>query len=502
LNLDQLLLRTARVFPQRQAVVHGERALLTYGELARRVSILAGHLRGRFALASGDRVALFMGNAPAYLEVLYAIWHAGLAAVPVNAKLHPKELAHIVEDSGACLLFVDSYSGVDKEPCDVVDVDTHEYALLMQGEPLSACPASGGELAWLFYTSGTTGQPKGVMLSHANLMAMTLCYFCDVDAASAEDTTLYAAPMSHGAGLYNFPHMLVGARHLIPESGGFEADEILRLARRYPGISMFGAPTMVRKLVERCATTGAQSEGIKTIVYGGGPMYLEDIRRALDVMGNLFVQIYGQGESPMTITALSRALLADRDHPRYLQRIASVGVAQSVIELGVADAMGRALGAGETGEVVVRGASVMLGYWNNPEATRQTLKEGWLQTGDIGELDGDGFLTLKDRSKDVIISGGTNIYPREVEETLLRHPDVTEVSVIGRFSPEWGEDVVAFIVCRDDGVTAADLDAFCLEHIARFKRPKEYRFVRALPKNNYGKVLKTELRRILAPEPD
>jgi len=184
--------------------------------------------------------------------------------------------------------------------------------------------------------------------------------------------------------------------------------------------------------------------------------------------------------------------LSDRKHPRWAERIASVGVAQTLVEVKVAGEDGDAVPIGETGEILVRGDIVMAGYWRDPEATARTLRDGWLWTGDVGSLDADGFLTLKDRSKDVIISGGSNIYPREVEEVLLKHPAVREVSVVGRADPEWGEVVVAFVV--GDGATSAELDALCLDHIARFKRPKEYRFVDSLPKNNYGKVLKTELR--------
>jgi long-chain acyl-CoA synthetase len=170
-----------------------------------------------------------------------------------------------------------------------------------------------------------------------------------------------------------------------------------------------------------------------------------------------------------------------------------VGVAQTLVEVAVVDGAGKPLPAGETGEVIVRGETVMAGYWRNPEATAQALRDGWLWTGDMGSLDADGFLTLKDRSKDVIISGGSNIYPREVEEVLLRHPAVREVAVIGEPDPDWGEIVVAFVVA-DVAVDAAELDALCLEHIARFKRPKHYRQLASLPKNHYGKVLKTELR--------
>jgi long-chain acyl-CoA synthetase len=258
---------------------------------------------------------------------------------------------------------------------------------------------------------------------------------------------------------------------------------------------MFAAPTMVHRLVAHARAQAPSLDGLKTIVYGGGPMYLQDVKNALDAMGPRFAQIYGQGESPMTITALSKFHLADRNHPRYDERLASVGVAQPAVEVRVADAQDRPLAPGEIGEILVRGDTVMRGYWRNPDASMETLRNGWLHTGDVGSFDEDGFLTLRDRSKDMIISGGSNIYPREVEEVLLRHPAVSEVSVVGRPHPEWGEDVVAFVVARDGTrIDDRELDALCLGHIARFKRPKQYFFVADLPKNHYGKVLKTALR--------
>jgi long-chain acyl-CoA synthetase len=341
------------------------------------------------------------------------------------------------------------------------------------------------------------------MITHRNLLAATLCYLADVDEITDGDCTILAAPMSHGSGLYALPHVARAAKQVIPESGGFEAAEIFALSRAHRGVAMFAAPTMVKRLVDHARSAAPVLDGIKTIIYGGGPMYLADIQDALAVMGQRFAQIYGQGESPMTITALAKRHLADVGHPRYLQRIASVGVAQSVIEVRIADDTDQPLPPDEPGEVLVRGDAVMKGYWRSPEATAATLRNGWLHTGDVGALDADGFLTLMDRSKDLIISGGSNIYPREVEEALLRHPDVNEVSVVGRAHPEWGEEVVAFVVRRVGTVVSErDLDALCLESIARFKRPRSYRFVEHLPKNNYGKVVKTELRERLRREGD
>ena len=379
-------------------------------------------------------------------------------------------------------------------------MESKDFAALHSAEPMAAPLArERDDLAWLFYTSGTTGKPKGVMISNGNLHAMTFCYFVDVDEVHERDAMLYAAPMSHGAGLYNFMGVLRGARHVVPESGGFEPAEVLALGRTLRDVSMFAAPTMVRRLLDRAKAEGANGDGIRTVVYGGGPMYVADIEEAVAVMGPRFVQIYGQGESPMTITALARALVADRAHPRWRERLGSVGLAQSCVTMRVSDEKGHPLAAGETGEILVRGAPVMLGYWRNPEATANTLRDGWLWTGDVGALDQDGFLTLKDRSKDVIISGGSNIYPREVEEVLLLHPALSEVSVVGRPSEEWGEDVVAFVVPKPGtSLDPSDLDRLCLDHIARFKRPKSYFVEAELPKNNYGKVLKTELRARLA----
>ncbi|MBE9477195.1 MAG: AMP-binding protein, partial [Proteobacteria bacterium] len=234
---------------------------------------------------------------------------------------------------------------------------------------------------------------------------------------------------------------------------------------------------------------------------GGGPMYLADIIEAVDVMGPRFVQIYGQGECPMAISALARSRVADRTHPNWRARLTSVGTAQACTDLRVVDECGLDLPTGEVGEVIVRGTPVMQGYWGNAQATEKTIRDGWLWTGDMGALDADGFLTLHDRSKDVIISGGSNIYPREVEEALLTHPSVHAVAVVGRAHPDWGEEVVAFVVpVAGCNVDMTKLDAHCLARIARFKRPKEYRIITELPKNNYGKVLKTVLRERLEKE--
>lgn len=505
MNIAQWLAASARLHPDAPALLSGTTVEADYAGFARRAASIGAGLRRDYGIEPGDRVALFMSNCTAYLECLYAVWWIGAAVIPINAKLHGREAAWICDNAGSTLALVDDDSAaalsavMEDMPAGMrmLSVESADYRTLQHddGGSIEPYPRDDHDLAWLFYTSGTTGRPKGVMLSHGNLVAMSLCYLADVDTVSRDDAILYAAPVSHGAGLYNFIHVRMAARHVVPVSGGFDAGEVLDLGKKLQNVAMFAAPTMVRRLVDAAKQRGETGEGIRTIVYGGGPMYLADIRDAIAVMGQRFVQIYGQGESPMTITSLPRSWHADVHHPRYLERLASVGVAQSVMQVRITDADGQPLPAGETGEIEAKGPAVMLGYWNNPDANAATLKDGWLRTGDVGRLDDDGFLTLSDRSKDVIISGGTNIYPREVEEALLTHPDVREVSAIGVSDPEWGEVVVACVVL-EQGSAANDaaLDAHCLQAIARFKRPKRYVFLDELPKNNYGKVLKTELR--------
>ncbi len=504
MSLAHLLLRQSLLQPERTAVFHGAQPHASFASWAARSAGLAQRLR-EAGLQPGERVVLFMRNHPRYLELLFGAWWAGLVVVPVNAKLHPREVEWIVDNAQARWAFVTA--DIAAQPlaglAQQVDIESAEADALLAPVPEArAVPVSErapDDLAWLFYTSGTTGRPKGVMITQRNLMTMGLTYFVDVDAVSPEDAIVYAAPMSHGAGLYAIPHLMAGARHVVPASGGVDPAELFALGAQLGPLSTFAAPTIVKRLVDHAEQAGLgphdAARSFKTIVYGGAPMYLGDIERALRVMGPRFVQIYGQGETPMVATALSRAQLADTAHPRHLERIASVGVAQTPVRIRIADAQGRELATGEVGEVLVRGDSVMAGYWRNPEASAAAIRDGWLFTGDVGCLDADGFLTLKDRSKDLIISGGSNIYPREVEEVLLTLPGVAEAAVVGAPDPEWGEVVVAFVVAQAGAtITPESLDAHCLAQMARFKRPKRYLMVAELPKNNYGKVLKTALR--------
>ncbi|MEO6749017.1 MAG: AMP-binding protein, partial [Casimicrobiaceae bacterium] len=388
------------------------------------------------------------------------------------------------------------------EPLRVIEFGARENRALLATAPMASPAAIRGDApAWLFYTSGTTGRPKGVIITHANLHAMSTCFVDGVERIRAGDAILHPAPLSHGSGLYVVPHIAHGAVNVIAESGGFDASELATLIAQWDRALFFAAPTMVKRLVRGATPGGAALARLKCVVYGGGPMYVADCKEAFAALGPRLAQIYGQGESPMTITAMDRATLAAAIAHGDDARLASVGTAQRGVELRIGEAGGAPAPAAAPGEICVRAPTVMRGYWNDAAASAAALTGGWLHTGDVGVLDADGYLTLKDRSKDLIISGGSNIYPREVEEVLQQHPQVAEVAVVGRPHVEWGEEVVACVVVHagaDTGAVERECDALCITRIARFKRPKAYVFVDALPKNNAGKILKTELRGAVA----
>ena len=276
------------------------------------------------------------------------------------------------------------------------------------------------------------------MLTHRNLLLMALAHYADIDLMSSRDTMIHAAPLSHGCGLWSIASVGRGSNNVVMESASYDAEEVCRLIAAWPRISMYHAPTMLKRLINSPSMGGIDTRNLGSLIYGGSHMYVADLQRSLEILGPKLVQIYGQGESPNTITLLDKSEHARTDHPRYVERLGSAGVARSGVEFRIADAEDRPVPTGELGEVLVRGDIVMSGYWNQPEENAKTLRGGWLHTGDVGVVDEEGFLTLKDRSKDMIISGGSNIYPREIEEVLLRHPAVHEVSVLGLPHPGMG----------------------------------------------------------------
>jgi long-chain acyl-CoA synthetase len=502
MHLGRLLRRASYLAADQVAVFCGVQPVTTFGSLDARAGALAATLTNDLRLQRGDRVVLFATNCTGYVECLFGCWYAGLTVAPINARLHPREVAHIMRDTEAKVCFTCAdllqtaacAAHMAESSLTIVELDSPEFERMRSGPQAPLVHVDPDEIAWLFYTSGTTGRPKGAMLTHHNLLAMSLSYLVDVDVVARGDVILHAAPMSHGSGLLMLPYIAALGAQVIPRTHGFDPAEIWELIRAHRRVAMFAAPTMLDRLVDYRRKHPVADDNLKTIVVGGAPFYVEDAKRAVTSLGTKITQIYGQGETPMTISVLPPSAYADTNHPAYEARLASVGYPHSVVEVGITDEMGKLCPAGVVGEIVVKGDTVMKGYWRDPDATAAALRDGWLYTGDVGVMDGQGFLTLKGRSKDLIISGGSNIYPREIEDVLLLHPDVVEAAVVGRPHPKWGEEVVAFVVAKlGHAPDIAALDALCLDNLARFKRPKQYRIVQSLPKNAYGKVLKAAL---------
>ncbi len=508
MNVGKLLTKSAQTFPDNLALMHGLKRL-TYAQFNSRANRLVNALR-RLGIKQGDNVAVLQYNYPETLESIFACFKAGCGAVPINFRLHPNEFAFIIDHSEArAVILSPEFNGAITDIRERIPRARRLITLSGAGGPLldyeelisaesdrwEDAEVKPDDLAWLFYTSGTTGKPKGAMLTHRNLLAMAMNFFSDICPLGPEDAALHAAPLSHGSGLYALPNIAKGAANIIPESKSFDPELVFKTIQEYRITNVWAAPTMVKLLVESPALDRYDLSSLKSLIYGGGPMYVEDLKEAIGKLGHCLVQLYGQGESPMTITYLPH-----RDHviegtPEQMRRLSSAGIQRTDVEVKIFDPDDNELPPREVGEVVTRSDIVMKGYWREPEVTAETLRGGWLHTGDVGYMDEGGYLFIMDRSKDMIISAGENIYPREIEEVIIQHPAVREVAVIGVPDPTWGEAVKA-VVSLVPGKSAReeDLITFCKDNIASYKKPKSIDFMDELPKNNYGKIMKRELR--------
>jgi long-chain acyl-CoA synthetase len=389
MNLAHLLTNAARSFPERPAVSVGDHRLYDYAAYGALSARIAGAFRDRLGLHPGDRVTLAMSNNPEYLAILFAIWRAGLVAVPANAKLHARELAYIVENCGArlCLATADI-----AEP--LARLLPRSVRLIVPGEKdwfdLIAVDADGvterrpEDLAWIFYTSGTTGKPKGAMLSHRNLMTMAVAYLADIDFLSREDCFFHLAAQSHATGLFGLSHIAKATHQVLPPSGGFDPAEISDLLSLNRSASLFVPPTGLRRLFHHHAFAGANIDSIRTVLLGAAPVYAADLKAGYEVLGPRLWNGYGQGESPCSITAMPKALLASAIEAGDEALMVSVGTPRTGIQVSIFDGEDRPLPPGEVGEVVVRGDTVMAGHWSQPEASAAALRSGWLHTGDLG----------------------------------------------------------------------------------------------------------------------
>ena len=508
MNVGTLFTKSARTFPERLAIAYGDYEL-NYQQANTRINHLANALRN-LGIQKGSNVAILLHNCPEFIETLFACFKAGIGTVPINFRLHPKECAFIIDNSEAVAVvlgedFRDSLyalkNGMPKVKHYICITEPLEgmisYEKLLQGHSTGFTDerVERDDLAWLFYTSGTTGSPKGAMLTHHVLMMMTMNFFADMSPLAPEDVILHAAPLSHGSGLYGIPNVAKGAANIILKSKSFEPKIVFETIQRRKVTNMFLAPAMIKRLITSPEIDQYDLRSIKCINYGGAPIYEEDLKAAVRKMGQVFVQLFGQAESPMTISYLRQEEHLLEGTEEQMRRLTSAGIPRTDLEVKIFDSHDKELPPGEMGEIVVRGEVVMKGYWRNPEATAETLRGGWLHTGDLGIMDERGYVYILDRAKDMIISGGENIYSREIEDIILKHPAVYEVAVIGVPDEKWGESVKAIVSLKEgQKATGEEIIDFCKQHLASYKKPKSVDFIEAIPKNPYGKVLKRELR--------
>ncbi|MBP1716832.1 MAG: acyl-CoA synthetase [Deltaproteobacteria bacterium] len=508
MNIGTFFTKSARTFPERLAIAYGDYEL-TYHQANARINQLANALR-KLGIQKGSNIAILLHNCPQFIEILFACFKAGIGTVPINFRLHPKECAFIIDNSEAVAMFLgddfkDSLYSLRREMPKVEHyVCVSEplegmisYETFLQGESTAFIDekVERDDLAWLFYTSGTTGRPKGAMLTHHVLMMMTMNFYADISPLGPEDVVLHAAPLSHGSGLYGIPNVAKGAANVILHTKSFEPKAVFETVARRRVTNMFVAPAMIKRLVTSPEIGRYDLSSIRCINYGGAPIYEEDLKEAVRKMGRVFVQLFGQAESPMTITYLRKEEHLLEGNEEQMKRLTSAGIPRTDVEVKIFDSKDQELPPGEMGEIVVRGEVVMKGYWRNPEATAETMRGGWLHTGDLGIMDERGYFYILDRAKDMIISGGENIYSREIEDVIIKHPAVYEVAVIGVPDEKWGEAVKAIVSLREGKkATGEEIIDFCKQHLASYKKPKSVDFIEAIPKNPYGKVLKRELR--------
>jgi long-chain acyl-CoA synthetase len=476
----------------REALVCGD-TRLTYRQFGDRLRRLHGALLD-LGVAAGERVAILSFNSIPFAELYCGISMAGRVQVPLNFRWAEPELAYALEDSGARILFVDRDPGGLADLVDrVIRIDLGEYdELLAASSPVDFDDSAIDEddLAGLFYTGGTTGRSKGVMLTHRNLVA-NAWNMQITQPLTAEDRYLVMAPMFHAAGSVSLlQSIFMGACQVILPA--FDPASMLDLVQNERITQTLGVPTMVAASVEEQFARPRDVSSFRGYAHGGSPIALEVLRRGTEAFpGTAFIHLYGATETAPLVTGM-----ADEVELLGTEREKSAGQPVMGCEVVIRDSTGRALPPGEPGEVTARGANIMAGYWNKPEQTAAALRDGWYWTGDVGRLDADGYLYLLDRSKDMIISGGENVYCTEVEDALYTHPAVLEATVFGIPSEQWGEAVHAVVVLREgQSADEAGLIAHCRSQIAGYKVPRSVAFQSdPLPKSGPGKVLKRELR--------
>ncbi len=508
LNLGDLMSQTARRLPERPAFVWREK-VWTWAAQNLRVDALAHALSGA-GLVKGDRVLIQARNSNQMFEAMFACFKAGAVCVPVNFRLAPPEVAYIAGHSGARILirddvFADHAALALKELPDCLahivigraEGDEHDFEDLIathHGKVVHAARVDHDDPCWFFFTSGTTGNPKAAVLTHGQMAFVVNNHLADLmPGTTFHDASLVVAPLSHGAGIHQLAQVARGACTILMPGEGLDAEEAFRLIARHRVSNMFTVPTILKRLAESPAAETYDHSSLRHVIYAGAPMYRSDQKMVLSRLGKCIVQYFGLGEVTGNITVLPAY---EHDIDDNIQTCgASCGYARTGMDVRIYDMDGNPCSPEEQGEICVAGPAVFAGYYDNDEANRNAFRDGFFRTGDLGFLDDRGYLTITGRASDMFISGGSNIYPREIEEVILTHPAVAEVAIVGLPDEKWGEIGVAVLVLRPKSDFETDtLTGWLDGKIARYKIPKKVVVWDELPKSAYGKVPKRLIR--------
>ena len=494
-------MQTARRFPERPAIIWRDR-IWTWADFSSRVQHAAAALAER-GVQHGDRILLHARNSNVVLETMFASWMLGAVWVPTNFRLTPPEVAYLAQSSDAAVhIFDDAFpdhaaAARAENPSARHHIWISEWDALAGSATKMVRPADvdRDHPAWFFYTSGTTGRPKAGVLTHGQMEYVICNHLCDLMPGTTEtDASLVVAPLSHGAGIHALTQVARGAVSVLLSGERLDCEEAWQLVERHRVTNMFTVPTILTMLARHDAVDRYDHSSLRYMIYAGSPMYRADQVHALRKLGKVLVQYFGLGEVTGNITVLPPALHSADDD----MKIGSCGFPRTGMEISILDVDGSHLPPNTTGEICVRGPGVFAGYYNNPEATEQATRYGWFHTGDLGHVDEQGFVYITGRASDMYISGGSNVYPREIEEILLTHPAVTEACVVGMPHERWGECGVAVLVLAEAAqATEAELLAQLEGKLAKYKWPTRFVFWPELPKSGYGKVAKREVKRLL-----
>ncbi|MGA7433374.1 MAG: acyl-CoA synthetase [Xanthobacteraceae bacterium] len=507
MNLAQFLRQTAKRYAGEIALVWGERRW-TWAELDRRVDAMAVALAAR-GLGKGDRVLVQSKNCNQMFESMFACFRLGAIWVPTNFRLTADEVAYLAKASGASAMICGAefpdHAVAAKQAAPSIRVAISigttafgdDYDMLVAEYDRQIAPEATVERddpCWFFFTSGTTGRPKAAVLTHGQMGFVVTNHLCDLmPATTHRDASLVVAPLSHGAGIHQLAQVARGVKTVLLGSEKFDAVEAWRLVEQWRISNMFTVPTILNMLAAHPAADKFDHSSLRYVIYAGAPMYREDQKRALKKLGKVLVQYFGLGEVTGNITVLPADLHEPEDGPHV--KVGSCGYARTGMQISIQDDNGRELGAGETGEICVCGLAVFAGYYDNPEANAKAFRDGWFRTGDLGHIDAQGFLYITGRASDMYISGGSNVYPREIEEKVLAHPAVAEVAIVGVPDRIWGEVGIAVCVLRSDArLDEQELLAWLAPKVARYKLPRRVFFWTELPRSGYGKITKKLIR--------